>query len=126
MRLWLLVLAAIVVMTLASAHFYELWIGKSVSVPLSLSLSCAVYNVVITWSAIFVTFVNGVGKIALQSLLSVITAIFNIPLAIVMGKQFGLAGLVYANTICLAFGAIPVYLQYRKIITRTAAGIWAK
>lgn len=126
LKIWLICLGVIVLMIIFSNKVYELWVGTEISIPLSLSILMGVYVLILTWDSIFISFINGIGKVKLQLYLSVIAGIFFIPLGIILGKNFGLnvAGVVLALCIVLLPGALLIPLQYRKIITKTAQGIW--
>jgi Na+-driven multidrug efflux pump len=71
-------------------------------------------------------FVNGVGKIKLQTIVAVMGGIFNIPLSILFAKYLGMgsAGVMIGTILCVAPAAIITPLQYRKILNGTARGIW--
>jgi O-antigen/teichoic acid export membrane protein len=123
---WFVLVFALCIMLACSDIFYRLWVGNTIQIPFKLSFACAVYVLIITWSSIFVNFVNGIGKIRLQLFYSVAIAIINFPLAIFFSRNlgFGVTGLVYSNCICLLIGAIAGTIQYRLIITKKARGIW--
>ncbi len=128
MYFWLLLVLVTILMLLCSAFFYHLWIGDSVRISFGLSIACALYVIIITWSSIFVNFINGVGKIALQLYISIFIVIINVPLSIFLIKSLslGISGLVYSNCICLGIGAILGTSQYYKIINKTDVGVWSK
>jgi O-antigen/teichoic acid export membrane protein len=124
--IWGLFFLASVVMLACSNVVYLLWIGKSVKVPFILSMVCAIYGIIVTWSNIFLTFINGVGKIALQVSLTIIVIFINIPLAIFLAKymKFGVSGVLLATSIDFMMFAMVMAIQYRKIINNKARGIW--
>ncbi len=115
-----------IAMVILSEFAYDLWIDDRVQIPFTLTLAMAAYVCVISWGSIFVTFVNGVGKIRLQLIFSIAAGLANIPLSIFLGKHMGSAGVILATTICLSYGPLVSYIQYRKIINQSARGIWNK
>lgn len=125
---WLAVLALIIVLLLFSKTLYRVWVGPEILIPLQLSFACALYVLIITWSSIFVNFINGVGKIKMQLYFSVFIAVFNIPLSLFLIKNMnlGVTGLVYSNCICLGAGAVLASVQYVKIMNRSESGIWSQ
>lgn len=127
-KFWVLLIVALVLMLFASPFIYRIWVGDSVDIPFKLSVACAIYTAIITWSAIFVNFVNGVGKIQLQLVYSIVVAFINLPLSIFFVRvlQLRAEGLVYANCICLLVGAVFGTIQYRKLSLQRANGIWAR
>jgi O-antigen/teichoic acid export membrane protein len=127
-KIWMLIPIWLFCMILASDWFYEKWIGDAVKVPLMLSLGMALFAAITTFKLIYVNFINGVGKIRLQMVTATMTIILNIPLSIYLAKSLslGVTGVILATCICSSFGAILMPMQYRKIITNTAEGIWNK
>ena len=65
-------------------------------------------------------------KIRLQLILVILSAIINIPLAIFLGREIGLPGIITANTIVFIFMAIIFTIQYKKIVSETASNLWNK
>lgn len=127
-KIWLLVPILLLGMIFISNWFYSFWIGRSIDIPLNLSLSMALFVLMMTFNMIYVNFINGVGKIKLQLYTSIITMIINIPLSIFFGKYLGWgpAGVVLATCCSLLYAVILRPLQYFKIINNTAKGIWNK
>lgn len=127
-RLWLLIPIVLMFMVLISNWFYDLWIGKKVSIPINLSLAMALFVVLITFNMIYVNFINGVGKIKLQLYTSLISMVINIPLSIYFGKYLGWGptGIVLATCFSLLYSVILRPIQYYKLINNSAKGIWNK
>ena len=114
------------ILLLASPFVYEHWIGKNTNVPVLLSFSMALY--VIGYCSVMANcyLLNGTGKLRLQLYLYIITTIINIPLAIFLAKFWGLAGVMFSNVVIYMFMGVIFHIQSRKIINKTAAGIWNK
>lgn len=127
-KVWALFLIGTLLLILLAPWLYELWVGNEIKIPMLLSLSMALFVILSSWASIFTTFVNGVGKIRLQLIFSIIAGLINIPLSIFFVKTLGLgsAGVILATSICLSYGPLLSYIQYKKIITKTASGIWNK
>ncbi|RPI02487.1 MAG: hypothetical protein EHM64_13915 [Ignavibacteriae bacterium] len=126
--IWILATGATVIMLAVSQPVYQLWVGNKVTVPFALSIAMACYVTISNWNSIFVSFLNGTGRIRLQLYSSIIIGILNIPLAYVLVKylHWGSAGVVAATSFCLFIGSIWSPIQYLKLINNTATGIWAK
>jgi len=127
-KIWFLFFVGTIVILLLTPWLYELWIGNEIEIPLFLSISMALFVILSSWASIFTTFVNGVGKITLQLIFSIIAGLFNIPLSIFFVKnlELGSAGVILATCICLSYGPLLSFIQYQKIISKTATGIWNK
>ena len=125
-RIWILFTLIVVVMLIASNLVYSLWIGSSVKVPFALSATIAFYIILNTWCTIFSIFLNGVGKLKLQLYSALFGALINIPLSILLGKQFGISGVLLSICLLAMISAIWSPIQYYKIINNKASGIWNK
>ena len=113
-------------MLLASNFFYGIWVGKSIRIPFELSVGMAFFVIVRTLNSPFSSFLNGIGKIKIQMYTSIFTGIINIPLSVLLAKylHFGVAGVIYATTICFIIYLIVRIVQYYMIINNKAVGVW--
>lgn len=125
-RIWVVLVVIAFVMLVIANHTYEVWVGKDIIVPLSMSTAIFFYVIINAWNGIFSNFLNGIGKIRLQLYIAVIGSSINIPLAIVLGKALGIYGVVLATVIVSLMSAIILPIQYNKIICNTAQGTWIK
>jgi len=125
-KLWFLLAILCGLMLLIAAWVYKLWVGEAVIVPLSISVTIAAYVVINGWNSIYSQFLNGVGKVKLQLYLAVIGSLINIPLAIFLGKSLGIYGVVLSTTLISIVSAIVTPIQYRKVVSNRATGIWNK
>lgn len=125
---WIVSLVILSVMVFMISWVIQLWVGDTVKIPISLSLSICAYTAVTNWNAIFANFLNGVGKIRVQIYYAVIMGVVNIPLCFVFVKRFNLGtyAMPLSNFICLLIGAVISYIQYTKIINDKAKGLWDK
>jgi O-antigen/teichoic acid export membrane protein len=124
--MWCLLVLLVGVMILGSAYFYELWVGKEVHIPSLVSISIAFYILEVAWCNIFVTFINGTGKVQLQLWASAFVSIMTIPLSIIMARSLniGIVGIVLAPCITILPWCIVWPIQVKKILLKTAHGIW--
>lgn len=125
-RIWLLASLATVGLLFASPVLYKFWVGDAVEVPFHLSIAMATFVIASIWQTMHVFFLNGVGKIKLQLYLVTGTALINIPLAIFLGKIFGLVGITITSTLIFTFMGIIFSIQTYKILNKKAFGIWSK
>ncbi|NEW85505.1 MAG: oligosaccharide flippase family protein [Mariniphaga sp.] len=116
----------VVVLILTSNIAYHLWIGTAVIIPFKLSIWMGIYTIVVLWSTCFSTFLFGIGKLRIQLINTVIASCLFIPLALWLSKSLGITGIVIALCITNLSGAILNPLQYKKIISGKASGIWDK
>jgi O-antigen/teichoic acid export membrane protein len=125
-KIWFLAVLVSVCILIASPFLYDIWVGDSVKVPFALSAAMCLYVVVAIWQTMHVFFLNGIGKIKLQLYLVTSTALLNIPLAILLGKWFGLVGITLASILIFGVMGIIFSIQTHKILNNTAKNIWNK
>lgn len=123
-RIWCFFVVGMVLLLIGSQAIYAFWLNDRIQVSFLLSSVMALYAIVHSGGMIFTTFVNAVGKIKMQTMLSVIVGAINIPLAFFLVQYLGSAGVMSATIICLTPPAILTFVQYKKIINLRAEGIW--
>ena len=117
-------LALIIIMIAASAAVYRLWIGEAVQVRWSVSVVVAIYVATNIWNMLYSMLLNGMGKIRLQLYVSLLGTALNIPLAIALGRVFGIEGVVLSSILLNLISAIYAPIQVKRLLDRSAKGIW--
>lgn len=125
-KIWVVFSITSVVLFIISPFVYKIWLHGKVVVPISLSLAMMLYVIATCWQTMHVFFLNGIGKLRLQLYLVIITSIINIPIAIVLGRFVGVAGVTYSNFLMFLIMGILFYVQTEKLLNKTATGIFAK
>lgn len=125
---WGILFLCITGMVLLAPHVYKIWLHNDIEIPRAINLLVALFALINCWNSIFANFINGVGKIRLQVISSIFVGVVNVPLSLFLAKNMslGLSGVLLSNCLCLAVGSIWAPLQYKKIVTRKAYGIWNK
>ena len=113
-----------ILMVFFSETFYFIWIGDVVKVPLMLSIVVAAYITLFNWSNTFISIINGIGKIKLQLYVTIVVAILYIPLAVLMGRHWGINGILLASCVSLLPTSVLMPIQCVKIYRNKAKGIW--
>ena len=124
--MWIVLTICTILMLIISDYVYKLWIGSKMVVPFSISIVLAIYVVINVWNTIFSYFINGIGKIQLQLYSAIWCALINIPLAIMLGRSFGISGVILSTVILSLINSFWITLQYNKVINNKATGIWIK
>jgi O-antigen/teichoic acid export membrane protein len=124
--MWIVLTICTILMLSISDYVYKLWIGSKMVVPFSISIVLAIYVVINVWNTIFSYFINGIGKIQLQLYSAIWCALINIPLAIMLGRSFGISGVILSTVILSLINSFWITLQYNKVINNKATGIWIK
>ncbi len=127
-KVWLLLLAAVFMMTIFSDYIYKIWVGNAIQIPWLLSAIMAINVLIIAWCNIFAYFMNGTGKIRLQMWAALLVAVTNIflSLAIVTYTELKSGGVILATCISLLPWCFIWPIQMKKILNGTATGIWNK
>ncbi len=125
-KIWSLLSVGAAALVFLAEPIYRLWVGSEIKIPFYLSAVMGVFVILSNWNNIFAFFINGVGKIRLQFYSSIFVAVINIPLSIYFAKNLGMGitGVMAATCVCVAVGSVWAPVQYSKIISRKAAGIW--
>lgn len=124
----LLIIVLVVLMTFLSGIAYRLWIGDQLIIPLEISITMAIYTIIVARINLYGYFINGTGKLKVSALYGIFTVLVNIPLLYFALNYLhsGLAGIVIVNCVVLLPNVFLTTIQYRKLISETASGIWLK
>jgi putative LPS biosynthesis related polysaccharide transporter/flippase len=125
-RILLLACIVLIVMTLFSKWAYGIWVGDSVEIPYLLSALTAIYIFILLWSLSYSHFLNGLGKLRLQCINTLVAAILFIPIGVFLGSRYGINGIVLTMCLMNLSGAILNRMQFYRVISGKARGIWDK
>lgn len=113
-------------MILFSKFVYYAWIGNTVEIPYPITLLLAVYFVITNYSIAYSSFLNGLGKLRIQTINTVIVAIIFYPLCSILLKLLGLNGIIIGMILLNISGMILNRIQFKKVISGEATGLWNK
>lgn len=116
----------LLLMVVVSEFVYRIWVGTEVTIPISMSLVMSIYIGILIWSLAFSCFLNGLGKLRVQTVNTILVAILYIPISYLLGKYGGILGVLIGMCILNISGLILNYIQLSKVINGTATGIWLK
>ncbi len=125
-KIWIIFLIITIAMIFSSHFVYEIWVGGQIVVPFSLTVLMGLYAIITNWNSIFAYFLNGIGKIRIQFYYSILLGLITIPLTLYLGRKIGLEGVILSTCIILFINSLFAPVQYLKIITGSANGIWLK
>ncbi|MDK2788039.1 MAG: hypothetical protein PWP07_1264 [Epulopiscium sp.] len=117
-KIWFIFALVGIFMLLFSPFIYKIWIGNRLAIPFSLSLTMLIYTLLLSYGSIFVMFINGIGKIKLQTYTSLVSPLAFLGLAYLFTHtlHIGIAGIVLATILANFYGPILAPLQFKKII----------
>ena len=114
----------VALMLVISPFAYKLWLGSNVDIPFSLSIIVAIYVCITFWSVSFSSYLNGMGKLKVQTCNTLVVAALFIPVCYTLGSLIGIEGIVLGMTLLNMSGLILNIIQFKKIINNNARGIW--
>lgn len=125
-KLWLLCIPTLVVMILLSDFLFKFWIGDSVHISISLSISMGLYVLSQILGSIYMYMINGTSKVRIQMIVYLFFSLVSIPLISYSCKKFGLEGVILIPFIIYIIQGILGKIQINKLISGTAKGVWIK
>ena len=127
-KLWLGVIIIGLFILLCSPIIYKIWIGDRVEIPFTVSFAIFAYFISHTYGGVYNIFINGVGKIRLQVLCLVVVASLYIPLVYLFINvlNLGIISIPLAQLCSNFYSMFIAKMQYKKLISGVAKGIWNK
>jgi O-antigen/teichoic acid export membrane protein len=126
LKVWGGSVIVVIIMFFMSKLAFKLWIGPTFQVSDSLLIFIGIYIIIGNWNQIFASFSNGTGFVMIQLITAIFSGIIFIPLAIFLGRIYGINGIVGAMSISLMPSAIWLPLQYKSVMKGTAKRIYLK
>ena len=112
------------IMLIASPLFFEIWLPESIQISWLLSFTMWIYILTLTYSNIFMNIINGIGKVAIQTTVYVISALFSIPLCSYLSSKWGITGILLVLSAVYCTQAILAKIQLNKLLNNKATGLW--
>lgn len=125
-KLWGGLTVIVILMIIVSPIVYQLWIGEKAHVPLIMTVLIGIYTIVHSWDIIQVNMINGVGAIKLQTYMTLIGLIVHIPLSLFLGRYVSCYGVIISMIVINMIYSTTFTIQIRKILNKTAKGLWLK
>lgn len=122
LMLFFIIIITTFILAASAKSIIKLWIGPDLKVSSDLIIALALFVAVSTWNNIFAIILNGIGKIKLQLYTAIIAMVVNIPLSIMLVKQYGLgiSGIVASTIFSLSLAAVGLPIQVFRIIGQRA------
>ena len=124
--LWLLCIPVLILMVLCSKYLYQWWIGDSVSIPFSLSVCMAFFILFYSSANLYMILINGTSKVRLQLIVNLCFAVISLPSIHAFCHLWGIQGALLVPTMTLAVLTLIGKIQIKKIVNKTATGIWLR
>jgi len=127
-KLSIYIICCVLIMIVLSNVIYKVWIGDKLDIPILLSIMMGLNTCITVSITPYINFLNGIGKIKLQLISALISAILYVPLAVLLIKyaNLGIYGIMLTTLIFNLPSFAIYYTQYNKIINFKAEGIWSR
>lgn len=125
-KILMLSIGACAVLTAMSQPIYSIWIGDKVDVPFTMTLAVFSYVAVYCWSNLNGTLIVGMGKLKMNTIISLVGMFVHIPISLLLSKYLGAYGVLVSLVGINFFYAIMQHIQASKLINQTAFGNWDK
>lgn len=114
----------LVVMVFISPWVYEIWIGNDCEVPFMMTVMMALYIFLMIVSLRYSYFLNGVGALRLQLYMTAMAVVF-IPAAwLVSSLTHNIIWFMAVMCLCNVPGIVANIIQFHKILSGKAKGVW--
>ena len=124
--LWVYLLVACIVLYVVSQYVYEFWLQGLVRPNQQLLVVLLLNLMFFARSTLYRSFMNGVGLIKLQAIILSLQAAVHIPITIMSAEKFGVIGVVLVTLTWQLINCVWEPIQFRKILSQKASGIWIK
>ena len=122
---WWIVLLMIVLLVVVKPWFFHFWIKDEVSISFDLIILMAIQSGIVTWGIQFSLFLNGIGKVSVQVYILLLQAlVFLMVTLLLFHLEMGLLSTVIALSIVTILSNVVMYIQYKRVMNKTAKGIW--
>jgi O-antigen/teichoic acid export membrane protein len=132
LKLWGGFVVMAVAMLVLSDVVFHFWIGeermRGIDISWTLRILLVIYFLIFTFGGVFNMFINGVGKVTLQTYALLLGAMLFVPCTwfFIHELHWGIESVVLGSIIANFYSLIIAPLQYFKIINNKATGIWGK
>lgn len=123
-RVYFICAIIIILMVILSPIAYQIWIGNKANVPITMTVTVAVYILINSWVSLQVNMINGTGKIKLQTYITLVGLVVHIPLSLFLAKYTGAIGVILSMSCVTLFYSVFFTIQINKLIRQKAKGIW--
>lgn len=124
--IFLAVFTLAILMNVLSRFVFHIWIGDKIDVHYIVVFLMSLYILIQAYGNIYISIINGIGKIRLQFIVVLFSSIIYLPLALFMTRTYGLEGLLISMIIVAVIANLWAPVQYRYLIKGKAFGILNK
>ena len=128
LRTWKIISLCTVIVLFLSPVIYSIWIDGSVHIPFILSAVMCLYFICRCYGGTYNMFINGTGKIRIQSITLAVMTLLYIPLAFLLVKilNIGLIAIPLSLIVTDFYSLFIARTQYKRLLNNRATGLWNK
>lgn len=115
-----------IIQLIISPFIYKIWLPSTVFTSVTISFFMCLYILMLTYSNLNMTLINGTGKVYIQTIVYAFWGIISVPLLYRGSKEIGIVGVLIILTLVYAVLALFGHIQIKKIIDCKDCGIWSK
>lgn len=113
------------VMLFVSSYVYPLWLqSETTHISFITTLLLYLYSIGMMVYGSYGYIINGIGKLNIQIVCTLVISLLYIPISYIMGCYLGLSGVLIAFATSSFLNCIWSKIQYEKITNNKAEGIW--
>lgn len=125
-----LIFAIIVIgllMVALSSVAFNLWLGKGhIAISFITTILVFLYTVFKLYYSSYGYFLNGMGKLHAQLVITSIVAVLYIPVTIFLGRWWGLKGIILSTILVNLINSLWSKLQFTRVLNGTTNSFWLK
>lgn len=122
--IWIVFILGSLLQLMLSQFAYDLWIGDSLNIGFCITALCLAYFILNMKASIYCNIINGTGKVKLQFIMYFIQVIIHIPLAILLGKKWGIEGVLASMCLIMLLNTLWMSKQCNLLLQKKATGLW--
>lgn len=125
---WMGTIVLVLILVCLYPLVFDIWLDNQITPSFYLIASFGLFQIVIGFISIFVNVLNGLGKIRLQLIHSVVVGVLNIPLSYYLASELelGSSGVILATIVCQSIACVWAPIQVYKLLNGRAKGIWIR
>lgn len=125
-RFFYLFSLGVVLLIVLTPISYHIWVHDTLKVNWLLMMLMGLYQILSMRTSYLCAIINGIGKVRLQFVFTLVESIVHLPLAFLLAKQFGITGVVISLSLMTFINTIWEPIQIKRLVNNTAYGIWNK
>lgn len=125
-KIWCLTIVLFAILLIISPFVYKYWLAGKIDINIGLSIAMGLNMIILSRANLYMTCINGTGKIFMQMLIYLIFALISIPMMFYFTKLWGYYGILIVTSMVYLCQSISGHIQLKMIFNGKEHGIWGK